>query len=418
MFHFIRLAVVFSVVVVFCVGAVVLVRAIECTDEGFNQCKQGNDSKLCSELSSACQQKITESVGQQKTLSSTIAYLNTRIRLTETQITQTQIDIATLEKLINELKSRIVGLELSLQRLTEVLISRIQDSYIHRAKLKDPILLLFSSNELTQFFTQFKYIQLSQEYTQNLIQQAESQKVMFNTEKQLKEQKQAEVEKLKKKLESQKASLLTQQQQKQSLLQITQNDERKYQSLLQQAQDQIRAFRSFVASQGGASILSNQTKCDDWGCYYNQRDSQWGSRGIGLSGEPMNQFGCLVTSMAMVSTHYGKKLMPGDIAGSASPFFGSTAYMNQGSWTVNGVTMTRTRIGYSSSSIDGEINAGRPVIVGLYSSSNPSHFIVIRGKDDRGYIMYDPFLENGGNRPLTDKYSTGDIRTVDRVGVN
>jgi len=188
MFHFIRLAVVFSVVVVFCVGAVVLVRAIDCTEDAIRQCKQDNDPKLCiSELESVCKQKINESVGQQKTLSSTIAYLNTRIRLTQTQITQTQIDIATLEKLINELKTRIDGLELSLQRLTEVLISRIQDSYVHRTKLKDSVLLLFSSNELTQFFTQLKYIQLSQEYTQNLIQQAESQKVTFNNEKQLKE---------------------------------------------------------------------------------------------------------------------------------------------------------------------------------------------------------------------------------------
>ncbi len=249
MFHFIRLAVVFSVVVVFCVGAVVLVRAIDCTEDAIRQCKQDNDPKLCiSELESVCKQKINESVGQQKTLSSTIAYLNTRIRLTQTQITQTQIDIATLEKLINELKTRIDGLELSLQRLTEVLISRIQDSYVHRTKLKDSVLLLFSSNELTQFFTQLKYIQLSQEYTQNLIQQAESQKVTFNNEKQLKEQKQAEVEKLKSKLESQKASLQSQQQQKQAILTATKNDESKFQSLLQQALLEQRAIEAALVS--------------------------------------------------------------------------------------------------------------------------------------------------------------------------
>ncbi|MEK7458562.1 MAG: peptidoglycan DD-metalloendopeptidase family protein, partial [Patescibacteria group bacterium] len=248
MFHLIRLAVVLGVVVMFCVIAVVLVQAIECTDEGFTQCKQNGDTQLCNDLSTACQQKIDESVGQQKTLSSTIAYLNTRIRLAQTQITQTQIDIAALEKLINELKTRIDGLELSLQRLTEVLISRIQDSYMHRAKLKDPVLLLFTTNELTQFFTQLKYIQLSQEYTQNLIQQAESQKVTFNNEKQLKEQKQAEVEKLKKKLESQKTSLQGQQQQKLEILAATKNNESKFQSLLLQAIFEQKAIEAALVS--------------------------------------------------------------------------------------------------------------------------------------------------------------------------
>lgn len=250
MFRFInKAAVIISVVVCSVLMiAVTLVKAIDCTDEGFKECQQRNDTNLCNDLSKACQQKIDESVGQQKTLSSTIAYLNTRIRLTETQITQTQIDIAALEKLINELKTRIDGLELSLQRLTEVLISRIQDSYMHRVKFKDPILLLFSSNELTQFFTQLKYIQLSQEYTQNLIQQAETQKVTFNNEKQLKERKQAEVEKLKRKLESQKASLQTQQQQKQAILTATKNDESKFQSLLQQALLEQRAIEAALVS--------------------------------------------------------------------------------------------------------------------------------------------------------------------------
>lgn len=392
--------------------------AIECTDEGINQCKNYNDANVCNELSKVCQQKITESQGQQKTLAATISYLNNRIRLTEAQIRQTEYEIAGLEREIDALKSRISGLEVSLQRLTEILITRIQDSYKHRAKMKDSMLLLLSANELNDFLTQYKLLQLSQNYTQNLIEESESQKVSYDNEKQVKEQKQAEVEALRKKLESQRVSLQDQQKQKQSLLQITQNDEKKYQSLLQQAEAQLQAFRSFVASQGGAGILSNQTKCNDWGCYYNQRDEKWGRRGIGLSGEPMSEFGCLVSSMAMVATHYGKSLDPGNIAASSSPFFGSTAFMIQGTWTANGVTTTRTRIGYSSSSVDSELEAGRPVVVGLYSSSNPSHFIVIKGKDDRGYIMHDPFMENGGDRPLTDKYSVSNIKTVDRVQVN
>jgi hypothetical protein len=195
----------------------------------------------------------------------------------------------------------------------------------------------------------------------------------------------------------------------------TKNDETRYQKLLSDAQRQLASFRRFVSNQGGASILSNQTKCDGWGCYYNQRDSDWGNKSIGYSGEVMREVGCLVTSMAMVASHYGKSLKPGDIAGSGNPFWSNTAYMNQGSWTVNGVTMTRTRIGSSTAKIDEELAAGRPVVVGIYGG--PDHFLVIKAKEGSDYIMNDPFPENGSNLKFTSKYPLSAISAVDRVTV-
>jgi len=75
---------------------------------------------------------------------------------------------------------------------------------------------------------------------------------------------------------------------------------------LTQAKNQLAAMRRFVTGQGGASILQNQTKCDSWGCYYNQRDSQWGNIGIGGSSYSMAEYGCLISSIAMVASHYGK----------------------------------------------------------------------------------------------------------------
>lgn len=382
-----------------------------------NACEQTCSTKeSCQKKSDECGKLVDEAKGQQKTLLAAIDYLNNKIHLAQNQIFLTQIQIDQLEKDIATLGVRIDGLEVSLKRLTEVLLTRIQDDY--KQKPHDTMLLLLTSNGFGDFVSRYKYIRLSQEYTQKLLKEAETQKILYGEEKQNKEKKQAEVEALKKKLQTQQAQLTDQQKQKQSLLQLTQNDEKKYQALKDQADAQIRAFSGFVQSHGGSGLLSGQTSCDGWGCYYNQRDSQWGSHGIGLSGEPMSAYGCLVTSMAMISTHYGKNLTPGDIAGSSAPFFGSTAYMIAGGWTVNGVSMNRTRIGYSSGSVDGELDAGHPVVVGLFSSSNPSHFIVIKGKDSGGYIMNDPYLESGKDKHLTDKYSVGDIRVVDRVSVN
>ena len=223
--------------------------ALDCTDTDLLKCKNDTNPNNCiDDVIKVCEQNLATSKGQKETLVSTISYLNTRIRLTETQIAKTQLEITTLIKDIDALKTRIDGLELSLERLTEVLISRIQDAYKHRAKINDPVLLLFSARGLNDFFTQLKYIRLSQNYTQNLIQEAESQKVAFDNQKKLKEEKQAEVEKLKKKLESQRMSLQDQQKQKQAVLAATKNDESKFQSLLQQALLEQRAIEAALVS--------------------------------------------------------------------------------------------------------------------------------------------------------------------------
>ena len=208
-------------------------------------------------------------------------------------------------------------------------------------------------------------------------------------------------------LEQQGKVLGAQKTAKANLLTVTQNDEKHYQSLLAQAIAQKNAFLRFISGQGGASILENQTVCDGWGCYYNQRDSQWGNNFLGLSGLSVASYGCLVTSVSMIASHQGINIKPSDIASNPSAFFGDTAYMLH-SYSVNGVSVATQWA--SKSLLDGELAAGRPVIAGLYGG--PDHFIVILRKEGDQYIMHDPFLENGGNRPLTDRYNVSDISSL------
>jgi hypothetical protein len=279
------------------------------------------------------------------------------------------------------------------------------------ARVGDPFLIVVSAPDLNEAISRFHYLQRIQEADRDLLQRLQAAQQNYKVEKTDQEELQAELKKQKENLNSQKIA-------KANLLAATKNDEKKYQQLLAEARAQLSAFQRFVTSQGGASILSNQTKCDSWGCYYNQRDSQWGNMSIGLSGIRMADAGCLVSSVAMVAKHYGKNITPADIAASPAPFFSNTALMLQ-SWSNNGVSVSRSGRNPSTETIDSEINAGRPVIVGLYGSySYPEHFIVIKSKDSRGYIMNDPFLENGGDKPLTDKYSISNIVRVDLVSVN
>ncbi len=347
--------------------------------------------------------KVSQLSSQASTLKNQITQFNTQIKLTTLKITDT-------EDKINMLGGRIDQLEVSLDSLTVAFSSRAVETY-KLSKFENNFAFILTATDISDAVSRFHYLQKIQEEDRSLLIRLEETQTLYKNQKQSQEDLQKELQKQQSNLNAQKIS-------KNNLLSATQNDEAKYQVLLSQAKAQLAAFKNFVTSHGGSSILSNQTKCDSWGCYYNQRDSEWGNMGIGTSGVSMADAGCLVSSVAMVATHYGKNIKPSDIAGNSSPFVPGTAYMYQ-SWSSLGVNVTRTNNSVSESTIDNEINAGRPVIVGLYGSySYPQHFIVIKGKDSGGYIMNDPFLENGGNRHLTDKYSFSNIVRIDKITIN
>jgi hypothetical protein len=48
------------------------------------------------------------------------------------------------------------------------------------------------------------------------------------------------------------------------------------------------------------------------------------------------------------------------------------------------------------------------VIVGLFSG--PDHYIVLKSGSGGNYVMNDPFMENGGDKNFTDKYSVSNIK--------
>lgn len=366
----------------------------------------------------ACQKSINASKQEQSTLQGAIDILDGNITLQQIQINQTLFQIQGLQAEIADLSTRIGGLNISLDQLSSILVERVGEHY--KRSYTNPFFLLLRGNSLSEFLADYKYLQLAQAQTLDAMQRAETQRLAYDEQKTLKEVKQDELEAEEQKLIQQRSTLDNQKQEKANLLAVTQHEESRYQDFLAQAQSELTSFTNFVNIQGGASILSGQTNCNDWGCYYNQRDSQWGNQTMGLSSSTMKEVGCLVTSMAMISTHYGKNLTPGNIAASSSPFFANTAYMILGTWSVNGVTMTRAAQGSYTSLIDAKVEQGIPVIVGLniYGDSGIDHFIVVKGKQDGQYIMHDPYTAGAHDVKLNEYYSPSSIARVDYVTVN
>lgn len=342
--------------------------------------------------------QITKLQSQANTLANQIAQYNTQIQLTQLKIKKAEEEIA-------RLGGRIESLEVSLESLNVAFASRAAQTY-KMTRLGEPVMLLITADDLTKAVSSFHYLQKIQQADRDLLVRLQDAQAAYKDEKVNQEELQTE-------LKDQQAVLAAQKTAKNDLLSVTKSDEKKYQELLAQAKAQLAAFKSFTTIQGGASILQNQTKCDGWGCYYNQRDSQWGTLGLGGSPYSVAEYGCLVTSVSMMASHYGKNIKPIDIALVSTAFVPGTGYLYH-SFTVNGINVQLSTI--SKSQLDSELAAGRPVIAGLYGG--PDHFIVILKKEGDNYIMHDPFMPDGANRPLTDNYSVNDITTLRSVSFN
>jgi peptidoglycan hydrolase CwlO-like protein len=229
--------------------------AEECT------CPAEQDELTCNKTKQTCwQSKINEKEQQANTLANVIAVINGQIVVQELQIKQTKLEIDKLEKEINDLGERISGLNVSLDRMTDVLIQRVDANYKRRST--NPISLLLVSDSLGSFFSRYKYLQIAQKHTAELMQQAETQKIDFDIQKALKEKKQEEVDKKRALLQQQQNQLTQQRADQQELLKQTKNDEARYQEELAKTLAEEQAVKGIFAGNGNEAKVGEVKKGD------------------------------------------------------------------------------------------------------------------------------------------------------------
>lgn len=355
--------------------------------------------------------KVSELRSQEQTLSSQISAMDSQIALTEARINATQQQITDLTLDIDSATKRMDNLEDSLHDVTKTLINRIVATY--QIGGAGPMQVLLASNDVDDLISRANYLRIVQAHDKKLLydtQQARNdyanQKLIFEDKKKRIEALNAQLEEYSQQLDRDKAS-------KKQLLAETQGSEATYQRLLSEAKAQLAGFSRFTITMGGASLLSNQTACDDWGCYYNQRDSQWGSNSLNGTQYSLASDGCLVTSMAMIYTHYGHRNVTPQTINSISSNFASyyPAYLKF-SISADGASSSR-----ANAVLDSVLSSGHPAVVGISYDGGPisDHFLVIVSGSNGNYIMKDPFTPNGNNIPFTSKYPIGSINDVYKV---
>ncbi len=372
--------------------------SVDCTGDSISS-NSGNESAL-NQIKDQCQKNISDLQQRASSLSSEIQLMDTKIYLTTLQIQETENKIQKTQEEINNLTNRIDNLNASLDHVTKLLFHKIVEGYKRRDV---PFFDIFiDSDNASTLIKRLKYTKTAEANDQHIAFQVQQAKSNFEEQKVLREEKKLELDKLNQTLTSQKAALDSQKVQKQKLLADTQNNEAVYQRLLSQARAQLAAFSSFVQSSGASSTIgANALGNGSDGAYYSQRDERWASKAIGLSSENVLNVGCLVTSVAMVSKHYGQGSTPLDIASDVNRFYDSTAYMSLPWRSVAG----RSYNGISTDQVDQELQNGNYVIAGVGGCSyGGSHFVVLTKKDGGDYIMHDPIY--GPDLKFSSHYSS------------
>ena len=190
--------------------------------------------------------KLTEVKSTKKTLTNQIGYFDNQIKLTTLKITQTESDITNLKSQITQLSTKISQLDSDLDTLSKLLVERIVRTYKDRGV--DSLRLFLTSDGFSDLFNQYKYLRAVQAHDKQLLISMEQARQTFDQQKVLKLSKQNELKLLQDTLDSQKAELDQQKKGKETLLEVTKSDEKRYQELLAAALAEQEAVRSAISS--------------------------------------------------------------------------------------------------------------------------------------------------------------------------
>ncbi len=192
--------------------------------------------------------QLEEAKNQEKTLNSQLKIIDSQLKLKQLQIEETKFQIAKLDFQIKELGGRIERISTSLDSISMLLLNRIVSTY--KTGNFTPIDLIFSSHGFTDLLQRIKYVQVAQANDKKVLYELQATKNTYNEQKQDKENRQSQQEKLKKDLEQLIIQFEQQKTEKEELLRVTKNNEAKFQELIARLRADAESISRALASKG------------------------------------------------------------------------------------------------------------------------------------------------------------------------
>lgn len=347
------------------------------------------------------QQIIDTKRAQIKSLNNEIAIFNARIGKLETEINWTESKISQTELEIIQLEYGLAQAEKDILYQKDVLaeIIRVINQYDETSDLE----IILQSESLSDFFNQITYMESLQGRVQQTVEDLKYLKAKLTQDKADKKVKKQELEDLKERLTGQQNSLANQRARKKALLKYTQGEEKRYQQMLAHIEEQkksllgdINRLRQLKAAElARLKELLEKPPEEYWASinwYFRQDDPQWADLTIGLTDSTLADYGCAISSVAMVLKYHGVNVTPAKLA--KEPIY----YYDLIDWpkSYGGVDLiknTRHR-GVDWFRIDRELAVGYPVIIFVKANGRGAgHYVVIHHKTaDGGYVVHDPLF--------------------------
>ena len=228
----------------------------------FTVVTNAQDSKELLQKEKEYQQIIDNLKNKSNTLQNELDYLDNQIQLTNLKISEVEKNLnqknmllSDLTNYIEALTKRISKIDTTMSIQNEGLKKRIIERYKSGSELN--ILNLLNSGSTRTAIIKLQYLQELEDQDRKILSYMKDTKADYGVQQKLIEKKKLEIEEVKKEIEKQKENLLTyqtslsrQNEDKQNLLQLTQNDEAKYQRLLSQIQSEIDAQNIAVGVEG------------------------------------------------------------------------------------------------------------------------------------------------------------------------
>jgi len=360
-----------------------------------------DEYKKLEEKAAAYEKMLLLKQKQKSLLGTQISDLNSKIAGIKNEITDNANRIDELNKDIDDLETDIAKNE-SLIGIQRRILSDMLRDYYDSDSSKSSLNFVFNLENFSDFYIKEDYVSqingkiLDVVDNLRLIQERikESKKELENEKKDLVEARNS--------LEEKNADLASTRSEKNTLLVQTEGDEAKYQAKLDKLEKQKQELLGDInelynANADEISEFADSLEKPDkkyWAktsWYYSQKDSRWKNETIGNSKTKLEDYGCAVSSTAMVFTYHGEAITPKQLADQ------SIYYWDLISWpkTWKGLTLSSStsHSGVSWNTIDKEIKNGNPVIVFIKARSGAGHYVVIHTKTKDGdYVVHDPYF--------------------------
>jgi hypothetical protein len=359
---------------------------------------------------------------QQDTLAVQLGSIDQQQEKNKLALIDIQKQLIDLDQKIKDLERSINDRQLEIDSQKKILSVLMQNYYEYDQQ--GLLGLMLVDKDFSDSLSQSDYTQQSSTRVSEILGNIQIAKNELVSQSEELNQKRKENNTLKDQLADKKSDLQSSEIQKQSLLVQTQGEEAKYKDLLAHVEEQKKELFNFSDASNLDEINASVDKypkpkdhlaSTSW--YFSQKDSRWGGKKIGNSSSLMKDYGCAVTSLAMVFREKGSSIDPGKMASQKIFYYDLIKWPS--SWSPGiALTSSISHGNISWKTIDSEIGKGDPVIVYIRKTNGRGgHYVVITGKDSKDYIVHDPYF--GANLYLsTSKALVGKIGIDSSVRVD